>query len=140
MIAGASGRKGISPMPRAPHGPIGSGYSRINGLDLLGHIQHGRDQVGGEVLGLDVAIFLDEVFQDGITGRLHHCAFDLPLHLLRVDRLAHIVGRDHIQQAHLAGLGIHFHRHSLRHVAIGKIRLRFAGLRVKGVVRGGRYW
>ncbi len=40
----------------------------------------------------------------------------------------------------MPGLGIHFDRDGLGHVAIGEIRLGFARLRVEGVVLGGRYW
>ncbi len=105
-MAGASGRKGSSPRPRAPKGPLGSATSRMTDLDLFRDIQDGRDQIGAELVGQDVTVLDLEFLQQGIALGLHHRAFDLALHQGRVDGLADVVGRDHAQDTDMKPVSV----------------------------------
>ena len=116
--------------------PARVGEFQNQGANTRGNILDRGNEVGREAVGHNIAIFLDEVFDQRPAQRLHHAALDLAFHLLGVDRPANVVAQNDIEHPHLAGLGVHFQRHRRGHVAISKVRFGKASSLIKR--RGGR--
>jgi len=84
-------------------------------------------------------VLFNQVFEESIALRLNNGAFDLAFDQLRIDRMANVIDANHFDQPDLPGIRVYLHLGRFCHISISKIRLGFAGFRVKGRRFCGRY-
>ncbi len=101
-------------------------------LDPVRYVGDRWNEVGAQMWGQHLPIPGDQVLAGSPAQRLHDCPLDLSLHLLGIDRLAHVVGAENTQDPHLPCLCVHLHLHGLGDVAVGKVGQTVAGLGVEG--------
>lgn len=108
-----------------------------DGFDLFRHVADGGNQVGAEVWCQHAPIHRDKILARGPAHCLHHGSLDLPLDLLRIDRLADIIGADDVQNVQLAGFAVYLYLDCLGDKAVGKVGDAITGLGIKGGSLGG---